>query len=561
MLQWLFRSLREHPEVALFVVLAIGYGLGSIRVRNFKLGPVLGILIAGIIVGQLNISVAQSLKHSFFMLFLFAIGYQTGPQFFQSLRMNGPKLILLTLVVSATAVLLTTGLVWLAGFDAGKAAGLLAGAMTGSAAFGAAGEAIGSLSASEAQRATLLENAAVSFAVCYLVGAIGVVAVLTKVGPRLMRVDLRRACKELEEQMGLQEGRSLGVTMTGTFETRAYAVPRSLDGKKVSEIEGSFPGYRVFVERLRRNGELREPAAEDKLDVDDHIALRGRRQALMMADDLGLHHELYDSELVDTGAMTHQIVIAQHAAATTLGELAQTDFARGIFLERLVRGGEDLPFTLQTSLEPGDVLTAVGEHSHVLAMAQELGYAKQETDASNMTHISLAICLGALIGLPAFVLAGVEISLTMFVGVLVGGLILGRLGSTHPRFATIPAPALWLFESLGLGGFLALVGLQAGPGFIRGLQQSGPVLVGSAVLVVVLTHVVGILTGRYLLRMHPGVVLGACAGAGTSAPALRAVLESADSHVPALSYGIGYALGNVMLAVGAAIIVRVLGTG
>src|SRR5215217_5447106 len=111
MLQWLFRSLREHPEVALFVVLAIGYGLGSIRLRNFKLGPVLGILIAGIVVGQLNISVAQSLKHSFFMLFLFAIGYQTGPQFFQSLRMNGPKLILLTLVVSATAVFLTMGFV------------------------------------------------------------------------------------------------------------------------------------------------------------------------------------------------------------------------------------------------------------------------------------------------------------------------------------------------------------------------------------------------------------------------------------------------------------------
>jgi putative transport protein len=74
------------------------------------------------------------------MLFLFTVGYQTGPQFFQSLRMTGPRQIVLTLVVCATALSLTLAVVWLMGFDAGKAAGLLAGAMTGSAAFGAAGK-------------------------------------------------------------------------------------------------------------------------------------------------------------------------------------------------------------------------------------------------------------------------------------------------------------------------------------------------------------------------------------------------------------------------------------
>ena len=149
----------------------------------------------------------------------------------------------------------------------------------------------------------------------------------------------------------------------------------------------------------------------------------------------------------------------------------------------------------------------------------------------------------------------------MFVGVLLGGIILGRLSSMYPRFGDIPGPALWLFDSLGLTGFLALVGMQAGPGFVRGIQQSGLLLIVSAAIVVVITHVVGILVGRYVLRMHPGLVLGACAGAGTSAPALGAVIEAAESRVPALSYGVGYALGNVVLALGASVMVKIIGPG
>src|SRR4030095_13004679 len=110
-MQWLARSLRENPEVALFLVLAVGYGLGNIRIGRFKLGPVICVLISGISVGQLAIPVSEPLKNSFFMLFLFAIGYQTGPQFFQSLRLTGPAQIVLTLVVCGTATALTIALV------------------------------------------------------------------------------------------------------------------------------------------------------------------------------------------------------------------------------------------------------------------------------------------------------------------------------------------------------------------------------------------------------------------------------------------------------------------
>lgn len=555
---WLVGSLREHPEVALFLVLALGYGLGGIRIGSFKLGPVLGVLIAGIAVGQMAIPVSEPLKNAFFMLFLFAIGYQTGPQFFQSLRMTGASQIILTLVVCLCALGLSLGLSWLFGFDAGETAGLLAGAMTGSAAFGAAGEAIAGLNATEGQRQLLLANAAVSFAVCYLIGTIGVMWVLTKVGPWIMRVDLRKACKQLEQEMGSAEQSRIPPDVL--FETRAYEVPAYWGGRTVSELETGFRDFRVFVERLRRNGNVHKPSKDEQLRSGDQIALWGRREALLNASSLQLHPEIYDPQLLDIGIINREVVLTSNKYST-LGQLAVADVSRGIFLARLTRSGKDLPYTLKTPLEPGDVLSVAGDELHINELSQELGYAKRETDASNITNITIAILVGALIGLPALAFAGVEISLTMFVGVLVGGLVLGRLSSVNARFGSVPEPALWLFNSLGLAGFLALVGIQAGPGFVRGLQQSGLALLASAVIVVVVTHVVGMLVGRFVLRMHPGVVLGACAGAGTSAPALGAILEAAESRVPALSYGVGYALGNVLLALGASVIVRILGAG
>ena len=557
-MSWLVRTLRENSEVSFFLVLALGYGLGNFRVGKFKLGPVLGVLIAGIAVGQLAIPVSELLKNSLFMLFLFAIGYQTGPQFFHSLRMTGPKQIILTLVVCATALGLTIAVVWLLSFDAGKAAGLLAGAMTGSAAFGAATEAISGLSVPEAQRQTLLTNAGVAFAVCYLIGTVGVIWILTKLGPWIMRVDLPVSCKELERQMGEPDEELIASRPDAVFETRTHRVPRSLQGRTITEVEDQFKPYRVFIEGVRRDSKIHRPDPAEVLSAEDVIVLWGRREALLNATQVHLGVETYDPELLNIGVTEREIVLT-NPSARNLAEFASNEITRGIFLERIQRGGKDLPFTLQTTLEGGDVLSVRGVEAHIAQLAEAVGYQRQQSDASNMTNIAAAIFIGAAIGLPAIGIAGVKVTLTTFVGVLIGGLALGRLSSINPRFGGIPGPALWLMDSFGLCGFLALVGMQAGPGFVNGLKQSGFALVASALIVVLLTHVVGILVGRYILRMHPAIVLGACAGAGTSAPALGALIESSNSRVATLSYGVGYALGNVMLAVGASLIVRMVG--
>jgi putative transport protein len=213
---------------------------------------------------------------------------------------------------------------------------------------------------------------------------------------------------------------------------------------------------------------------------------------------------------------------------------------------------------METVVERGDILTVVGAKHHVERIAPLIGYAEWVTAATDMVTVGIAVVVGGLIGLPAIRFAALEIGLSLAVGVLLGGLVAGWLRSLSRRFGRVPEQALWLFDSVGLNAFLALVGISAGPDFVRGLQESGLLLVVAGVVVCAVPHIATILVGRYVLGMHPGVLLGVCAGAGTSAPALAAVQEVARSKIPTLGYGVSYAVGNVLLALWGTLIVLLM---
>ena len=141
-LQGLAHILRAHPELAIFLTLAVGFQLGKLRVGNFTVGNVLGCLLAGVAVGQLGVVVDPTVKVVFFDLFLFGTGYKVGPQFFRGLRRDALPHLLLAVVVAVSCLLVAVVVSKLLGYDAGTAAGLLAGAFTESTIIGTASEAI-----------------------------------------------------------------------------------------------------------------------------------------------------------------------------------------------------------------------------------------------------------------------------------------------------------------------------------------------------------------------------------------------------------------------------------
>ena len=204
MLAWLEQFLIRYPELALFLVIAAGYWIGSFRVGAFSLGPVTGALFAGLFVGQFaHVPVSAMTKSFLFLLFLFGIGYSVGPQFMQALKRDGMKPVLLAVIVCITGLAASILVAKALRLDPGFAAGLMSGALTQSAAMGTATDAVNGLPLPEAERARLVAHIAVADAVCYIFGYAGVILFGTVIVPALLKIDLRTEALKLEQALGM----------------------------------------------------------------------------------------------------------------------------------------------------------------------------------------------------------------------------------------------------------------------------------------------------------------------------------------------------------------------
>lgn len=565
MWDWFVGMLRSHPEMAVVLTLGFGYLIGKIRVGSVALGAVVGVLIAGAIIGQVGVKPSNDLKTLFFLLFLFSIGYRTGPQFFSGLRSSGFPQIALTVVFCVTALALGVAAAKVFHYDVGTAAGLMAGATTESATVGTATDAINRLGLDDAAKHALLSNVAVAFAVTYFLGVLMTVAFVSRLGPKILGVDLAAECAKLEQEMGLVDDTAIA-TGYRLFTLRAYRMDGAHDGKTVREIEASFAarGNRLFIARIRRGDSIEAGTPDSVVRRGDVVALGGRR-SMALAEQANFGTEVDDKTLLDIAVESADVMVTQKAAIgvplVDLIEQLGPETMRGVGFRKILRAGAELPLTWTTKLARGDIVTLVGTPDAVASAAARIGYIDRPTHVTDITWVAAAVFIGGLVGIPALRIGGLDIGLSQSVGVLLGGLTLGWLRSVDRRIPRLPEPAVWLFDSLGLTVFLAVTALSAGPDFIKGLQQSGLTLVVAGILMVVVPQLVTLLVGRFVFRMHPGILLGVCSGAGTSAPALAAVQEVARSKVPTLGYGVTYAVGNVLLALWGSVIVALLHGG
>jgi putative transport protein len=548
-MNYLVHALREHQELAVFLTLAIGFLIGRVRIGTFSLGTAVGTLLAGVAIGQLNIQVPAVVKYVFFDLFLFTTGYKVGPQFFRALKKDALPQVALTLVLCVTCLLGAFAAAKLLGYDIGTAAGLLAGAFTESTVIGTASDAIGRLAISAADKTSLTNNIPVAYAVTYLIGTAFIVWFLPNVGPKLMGVDLKEEARKLQAKIsGSGSGEAETPSAYQSLAVRAYRVTHpNLLNRSVAELEARPRQTRVFISRIRREGKIVEPTPETVVCKGDVIAILARSELLTgRGEEIG--DEIDDKELLDFPIDMLDVVITNKSlVGKTIAHLAAMDFARGVFLKKLTRVGEPMPFSSATGVERGDVMTLVGARQDVERAAKNLGYADRKTVMTDMIFVGLGIVLGGLVGLLTVTVAGLPLTLTASGGALIMGLVFGWLRAVHPTFGRIPESAMWIFDTVGLTVFMACVGLAAGPSFFSGLQKSGISLVFVGLIIAILPHTVAILFGRYVLKMNPVIVLGACSGAGTITAALRAIQEEAKSDLPALGYTVPYAIGNIVL--------------
>jgi putative transport protein len=184
-----------------------------------------------------------------------------------------------------------------------------------------------------------------------------------------------------------------------------------------------------------------------------------------------------------------------------------------------------------------------------------LGTVERPSNATDIVALFLAIGAGALIGSPGIHVGTIHLALGLPVGVLLMALLLGWKRAVRRGFGSVPDSVIAFLDSLGLTAFVATVGINAGPSFIHGLRSTGLPLVLTGILVCAVPIVLTILLGRYVFRLHPGVLLGICAGSCTFSAGLAALQEKAESRVPALGYGVCYAIGAVLYALLGSVIV------
>ncbi|HYZ61687.1 MAG TPA: aspartate-alanine antiporter [Acetobacteraceae bacterium] len=553
----------KYPELAVYLTIAAGYLIGRIRVGRISFGPVTGSLFAGLLIGQLaDIPIAPMAKSILFVLFLFGIGYSVGPQFMQSLKRDGLKPMLLAVVVCVTGLLGATAMAKLLRLDPGYAAGLLSGALTESPAIGTATEAISHLPLPEAQRQLYASHVAVADAVCYLFGVIIVIVFLTEVAPRLMKIDLHAEALELERKYGIQRSRANLFSAWRRFEMRAYRLGADSPaaGAPVSAAEERGARHaRLFVQRVRRGDEIIEADPTFVLQPGDVVAVSGPRDTLVSLLGDG-PQEVEDQLLLDVPVATVDVLLTNRdLAGRTLEQLAQGEWTRSLYLRAITRGGEKLPLAPGITLERGDIVHLVGPETIIERAASRIGPIIAPTTDTDFVSLGLAIFLGGLVGvLVAVPIGDTRISLSSSVGVLLAGLAVGHLRTRFPLFGRIPDGAINLMTSLGLAAFVGMVGLHAGPIFFPALAEAGLGLLFGGMVVTATPMVVGLLFGRFVLRMNPVLLLGALAGSQTMTAGMAAVQARSGSPVAVLGYTPAYPLGHILLTTWGTVIVGLM---
>jgi putative transport protein len=560
---WFVATLRSNPELAIFLTLALGFFIGRLRVRRFSLGTVVGTLLAGVLVGQLDIQVPAIIKTVFFDLFLFTTGYKVGPQFFRGLRHDAVSQVVLASLLCVTCLLSAFTASRLLGYDVGTAAGLLGGAFSESTVIGTAGQAIDRLAIPADEKTRLVNNIPVAYAVTYLLGTVVLVWFLPVIGPKLMGIDLKTESKRMQAQASAAAELEPGVVSpVRRLEMRAYELKNeSLVDKTIAELESLRKDVPVFVLRIRRDGDIVDALPSMVIRLGDIIAV-ATRSGVLAEHDGRIGPEVDDRALLDIPIEVLDVVVTNRMlAGRTLAELASREFARCVFLRKLARSGVEMPIAPETRVDRGDVLSLVGPRHEVERAGKELGYPDAPTHATDLIFVGSGIVLGELLGLLTITIAGVPITLTASGGALSIGLVFGWLRSVRPFFGRLPEPAIWIFDTVGLCVFIGVVGISAGPGFVTALRTTGISLAVVSVVCALVPHTVAILVGRYVLRMNPLIVLGACAGSGAIRAALRTVQDEAQSRVPALGYTVPYAVGNILLTAWGPVIVALTSMG
>src|SRR6201996_2261461 len=549
-MDWIHNIFHKSPEIALFLSLAVGYFIGQINFGKFQLGGVGGSLLAAVVISQAGVSIDNGVKAVMFAVFIYAVGYDSGPGFFNSLNRRTLREIAMAVFLAVSALVTVIICAKLFHLNKGLAAGLAGGALTQSAIIGTAGDAIARLGLPVDQVKSLQSDVAIAYAVTYVFGSLGAIIVCVNILPKFMGQSLRDASIQAERELtsgppSIAPGQLSAVP---EMVARPYKIDVSA-GKTAKAVETQHQDM-LTIERLKRDGQQLDPTPDLVLKPDDVVLVVGRREAVVAFGASG--GEVAAVEDIGVVMQTREAVFTRkgmnHTTIAAAREVLDRDMRHGVYIQGISRAGQPLPILPETRLEHGDVITFYGSPKDTKRAVDAAGYELPYSIKTDFIYMGVGIVLGLLIGLIVIDVGGIPLTLGSGGGCLLAGLLFGWMRGKHPMYGVMPSAASQLLKDFGLAAFVAVVGLNSGLQAVVTVKQSGMTIFVAGVLVTLVPLLLTMLFGRYVLRYDNAAILaGALTGSRSANPAFGGVLDKAESAVPTVPFAITYAIANVAL--------------
>lgn len=534
----IIRKISPHAEPILIISLTaiLGLLLGSIRVAGIKLG-VAGMLFSGLLLGHFGLTLEPELmsflKEFGLALFVFTVGLQLGPGFFNSLKKDGLRLNALAALIVLSGALIVFGGGKLLGWSEGVLSGLFSGSTTNTPSLGAAQQLMQTIPADAKQ----VGLSSMAYAVAYPFGVVGIILAMLILRV-IFRIDPKEELEALKQELAKNTGTVDRITIM-VDNPHVTNVPL----REIPGIRGDGP----IISRLRRQGstEVVTVTSSSTLEPGDLILAVGSPEQLHRAQiALG---KIVDEDLVSAPGkvvskrvlVTHKAMIGTTVAGTRLSE------KYGVTISRVSRQGMVLTATAGVKLQFGDMVNLVGEEEQVALATKALGNSVRELNETSFASIFVGLTVGVLVGLFPWSLPGVPVPLRLGLagGPLIVAILMGRMGRVGPLVFHMPMNANIAFRELGIILFLACVGLSAGKKFAAtaftttGLHWMA---LGAAVTMVPLL-IAGVI-GRRVFKLNYLTLSGVLAGSMTDPPALAFANKMTHSDYPALAYANVYPL-------------------
>ena len=515
----MFTDLLHSSYFSLFLIVALGFMLGRIKIRGLSL-DVSAVIFIALLFGHYGVIIPKELGNFGLVLFIFTIGIQAGPGFFDSFRSKGKTLILITMLIICSACLTAVGLKYAFDIDTPSVVGLIAGALTSTPGLAVAID------------STHSPLASIAYGIAYPFGVIGVI-LFVKLLPKIMRVDLDKEARRLE----IERRGQFPELITCIYRvTNSHVFNRTLMQINARAMTGAV------ISRLKHNDEISIPTAHTVLREGDYIQAVGSEESLNQLAVLIGKREEGELPLDKTQEIESLLLTKKDMINKQLGDLnLQKNF--GCTVTRVRRSGIDLSPSPDLALKFGDKLMVVGEK-----VARLLGNNAKKLSDTDFFPIAMGIVLGVLFGKINISFSdSLSFSPGLTGGVLMVALVLSAIGKTGPIIWSMSGPANQLLRQLGLLLFLAEVGTSAGKNLVATFQESGLLMFGVGAAITLVPMLVAAIVGRLVFKISLLDLLGTITGGMTSTPGLAAADSMVDSNIPSVAYATVYPIAMVFL--------------